>query len=438
MKKVAKVAIIGAGAAGLCALRVFTDSSANSSTSFCVVCYEQGSRVGGTWIYTDQVGQDENGLPVHSSMYENLKTNLPKECMAFPDYPFPELPSFVRHEEVQKYLEDYATHFDVLKYIEFQTIVTLVEPISDDTNQFGTSWKVTTKSVTDSSLENTSVFDAVLICNGHYAVPLFPDIPGLDTFSGEILHSHDYRRPTAFLDKRVLVLGAASSGQDISIEVASVAKQVFLSHNKPLLKSPLPDNLQQRPGIKNINKGRVEFLDGSQEDVDFLLLCTGYHYRYTFLSAACGVEVTENRVTPLYKHLVHTKHPNLAILGICKVVIPFPMFHMQASFCRAVLDGSLILPSEAEINRETEEDYRSRLASGLPHRHAHVLNEDQFSYNDELADMAKVPKLTDHYKQLNQATRNLRQSDLVGYKRLNFVLDKEDDTYKIQNSNFSL
>uniref|UniRef100_A0A8D9C0F0 Uncharacterized protein n=1 Tax=Cacopsylla melanoneura TaxID=428564 RepID=A0A8D9C0F0_9HEMI len=35
--------------------------------------------VGGTWVYTEQTGRDQYGLPVHSSMYKRLKTNLPKE-----------------------------------------------------------------------------------------------------------------------------------------------------------------------------------------------------------------------------------------------------------------------------------------------------------------------------------------------------------------------
>ena len=39
--------------------------------------------------------------------------------MAFPDFPFPDdLPSFIGHEDVQKYLEDYADDFDILKYIQ--------------------------------------------------------------------------------------------------------------------------------------------------------------------------------------------------------------------------------------------------------------------------------------------------------------------------------
>uniref|UniRef100_A0A0B6Y0T3 Flavin-containing monooxygenase n=1 Tax=Arion vulgaris TaxID=1028688 RepID=A0A0B6Y0T3_9EUPU len=431
MKKVITVTIIGAGAAGLCALRQLTHPSASELIHFNVVCFEQAPRVGGTWFYTDQVGKDEHDLPVHSSMYENLRTNLPKECMAYPDYSFPELPSFVGHADVQKYLEDYAAHFDVLKYIKFQTIVTSVKPVCDKTNPFGTSWEVTTKSGTNFSVEKTSTFNAIIVCNGHYSIPMFPDILGLDTFSGEVMHSHDYRRPSVFTGKRVVLLGAASSGQDISLEVSSTAEQVFLSHNKPPIKAPLPDNVQQKPGINRVNKCQVEFLDGSREDVDVLLLCTGYYYNYSFLSPECGIEVKDSRVTPLYKHLIHTKYPNFGIMGVCKVVVPFPMFDVQARFFRSILDGTLILPSEEDMNRDTEEDYRSRLEAGMPHRHAHFLDEKQYSYNDELADMAKTTRLPEHFKQLCRLTRKLRQTNLMGYKKVNFELDEKKDIYKI-------
>lgn len=65
------VAIIGCGAAGLAALRHF---SAEGSAFTCVA-YEQTDSVGGTWVYTDQVGIDKYGLPVHSSMYKSLRYN---------------------------------------------------------------------------------------------------------------------------------------------------------------------------------------------------------------------------------------------------------------------------------------------------------------------------------------------------------------------------
>lgn len=68
------MAIIGCGAAGLAALRHFTaDGSA-----FTCVAYEQTDSVGGTWVYTDQVGMDKYGLPVHSSMYKSLRCAFKK------------------------------------------------------------------------------------------------------------------------------------------------------------------------------------------------------------------------------------------------------------------------------------------------------------------------------------------------------------------------
>ena len=42
-------------------------------------------------------------------MYKNLKTNLPKEVMAFPDFPFlPKEKSFIEHREVLEYLQRHA------------------------------------------------------------------------------------------------------------------------------------------------------------------------------------------------------------------------------------------------------------------------------------------------------------------------------------------
>lgn len=63
-----KVCVIGAGAAGLCAVRHMA-----GNPNFDATIYEQTSEIGGTWVYKEQVGLDENGLPIHSSMYRNLR-----------------------------------------------------------------------------------------------------------------------------------------------------------------------------------------------------------------------------------------------------------------------------------------------------------------------------------------------------------------------------
>ena len=64
-----RVAVVGAGAAGLCAMRHLS----KRQPLFSVKAFEQGRGVGGTWVYTERTGTDQHGLPVHSSMYRNLK-----------------------------------------------------------------------------------------------------------------------------------------------------------------------------------------------------------------------------------------------------------------------------------------------------------------------------------------------------------------------------
>lgn len=62
-----KIAVIGAGSAGLAALRHCT------SDTYEVVCYEKTDQTGGTWVYREETGLDQYGLSIHTSMYKNLR-----------------------------------------------------------------------------------------------------------------------------------------------------------------------------------------------------------------------------------------------------------------------------------------------------------------------------------------------------------------------------
>lgn len=65
-----RVCVIGAGAAGLCALRHLAADPA----TFEPAAFEQTDHLGGTWVYNERVGIDaKNQIPIHSSMYENLR-----------------------------------------------------------------------------------------------------------------------------------------------------------------------------------------------------------------------------------------------------------------------------------------------------------------------------------------------------------------------------
>lgn len=291
-----KIAVIGAGFSGLMAIRHLKEAG------LFVDCYEQSSTLGGTWRYSDRTGLDENGLPVHSSMYKNLSSNVPKELIGFPDLPFWDTEaSFVTHSNVLNYIRRYTKAFDLMQHIKFEHQVIYVKPLT------GNRWSV---EVQDFVKEETRTveYDGVFICNGHYSVPLVPKVKGGEHFKGTVMHSHDYRVPNKFEGQRVLVFGGGPSGVDVALEESTVAKYVALSHHMKLnLEGKCPQNFEEKSDIAQIlEDGSVEFHDGSRKTFDAIIFCTGYHYSYPFLSPKCKIKIKDSHVTPLWMVSTHT------------------------------------------------------------------------------------------------------------------------------------
>ena len=420
MAKNLQVCIIGAGAAGLCAARHL------AQTSFQPVVFEQADSVGGTWIYSEKVGVDANGLPIHSSMYKSLKTNLPKEVMAFPDYPFPSNKgSFLHHTEVSSYLKSYATDFGVNNFIRFNHAVKNVKPCQESKR-----WKVEVEDL-GSGEKNASFFDAIMVCNGHYSDPSIPNLPGLSSFPGEIAHSHDYRTPECFLDKRVAILGAAASGTDIGLEISSKAKHVYLCHNNPVLPSELPKNFEQRKGIVGIEDSRLQLGDDTFIDnVDVILFCTGYNYSFPFLDKSCQPKVENRIVWPLYKHFIHIDHPSMCFIGIPIQICPFPQFDLQVQFFVKSLTGEQPLPNREVMLEDTKLELSSKAAKGIPLRHFHKMGTSQWDYNRSLCKLANLEPLPLAVENLYNAVHERRRHHLTSYKKDVYRLSQSGEAYE--------
>lgn len=260
--------------------------------------FEMSNDVGGVWQYSDTVEDDPMGAPVekrvHSSMYASLRTNLPREVMAYDDLPFTdEFDSrrFVHHSAVQRYLSKYTDTYDLRALISFGRKVTKLEPVrnaKDGEGFQGTAWELEHEAASGGSREGQrELFDVVMVCNGHYSEPWSPALEGADTWPGTTSHSHNYRNAAVFAGKRVVVIGASASGEDISREVAGSAQQVYLSarswqnpdwgapHAPPF--GPQHNILRKTPIRRLLADGGVEFEDGSRlGQVDHLLFCTGY------------------------------------------------------------------------------------------------------------------------------------------------------------------
>lgn len=103
-------AVIGAGPAGIACARELRDEGHS------VTVYEKGSSVGGTWVpenLSSITGSDEK--KIHSSMYDSLRTNLPRETMSYIDFPF--LPDCMGGRSVDSRM--YPSHQEVSLSIPF-------------------------------------------------------------------------------------------------------------------------------------------------------------------------------------------------------------------------------------------------------------------------------------------------------------------------------
>ncbi|XP_068566539.1 flavin-containing monooxygenase 5-like [Cebidichthys violaceus] len=212
---VRRVAVIGAGSSGLTCIKACVDEGLEP------VCFESSDDIGGLWKFK------ESPEPERAGIYRSLVANTSKEMTCFSDFPMPaDYPNYMHNSQLLQYFRLYADHFDLLRYIRFQTTVRSVTQRSDFSESG--QWDIVTKNVDG---EERHVFDAVMVCTGHYTQPVLPlsDFQGYEKFSGRCLHSLEYRDADARRGERVVVVGIGNSGGDIAVEISRSAKKTFLS-----------------------------------------------------------------------------------------------------------------------------------------------------------------------------------------------------------------
>jgi len=209
---------------------------------------------------------------------------------------------------------------------------------------------------------------------------------------------------------------------------------VILSHNKPKLQTVLPDNVSQQTGLLRLTEKTAIFKDGTEEPVNVVMFCTGYRYQFPFLSPECAVSIEDERVTPLYKHIIHVTYPTLSFIGICKTIVPFPQFDMQVRFVIASLDGRCPVPSKQDMAKDIEADFEKRMKEGLPVRHAHTMGSRQWAYNDMLAEMGHFEPIPTAVRNLYDEIHRVRVLDLPGYKKKRYIITGEETWEEIAKS----
>lgn len=406
MANVKSIAVIGAGASGLTAIKQCVENGFN------VTCFERTETFGGLWRYHDE---DIDGV---ASVTKTTIINTSKELSAFSDFPPPDdFPNFMHNRLMWKYFEMYAKKFNLNDYIKYKHEVKSIA-MSSDYEKTGL-WLVTY--VDDQDIEKEQHFDGVMICTGHHATPHEPKFPGQDKFQGTVIHSHSFKNADKYLDQKVVVVGVGNSGLDIATELGRIASQVYLSTrrgtwvaNRTFLKGlpydfcinsrlintiagyfsrpwnylmetvleiyfdheayglkPKHRLCGQHPAIQDelansIMSGRIlvrknikcftekgVIFEGSNEEIacDTVILATGYKIGFPFIDPSI-IDIVENRVE-LYKNVFNPRleHPHtLAFIGLIQPLgAIFPISEMQSRWFAGLMKGQFKLPPKDKM-----------------------------------------------------------------------------------------
>ena len=293
--------------------------------------------------------------------------------MCFAVLPFP--PSTAVYppaKVVEEYLGSFITHFDLSPNIRLNTTVELLD--RDEANAF---WRV---KLTGPGYGGEWLrFDRVVVANGHYRFPRFPNVPGLDKWlaASKATHSVRYRRPVDS-GSTPLVVGGGPSGRDIATEIAGLPSTsvVYFSVTIPPFDQPRNSKIQYRARVAEFlpldgkGKGKVRYEDGNEDEVDSCILATGYNMTYPFLSDSLiqtslpptpippiprdNLYNSTYHVFPLIKHLfpVTNKYPptSLAFPGLPFHVAPFPLVEAQSHAMVKLWTSPELLDVEAEVD----------------------------------------------------------------------------------------
>ncbi|MFE9373824.1 flavin-containing monooxygenase [Streptomyces sp. NPDC006711] len=180
-----RVAVVGSGFGGLgAAVRLRREGI----TDFVVL--ERAGSVGGTW---------------RDNSYPGCACDVPSHLYSFSFAPNPDWPrTFSGQRHIRAYLEHVADTFGLRPHIRLDHEVTMMRW---DAERLW--WEIETAGGA------TLTADVVVSATGPLSDPKVPEIPGLDTFPGEVFHSARWDHDYDLRGKRVAMVGTGASAIQI-------------------------------------------------------------------------------------------------------------------------------------------------------------------------------------------------------------------------------
>lgn len=208
---VRRVAIIGAGFAGLCmAIRL----RQAGITDF--VVFEKADEIGGVWRDNTYPG---SGCDVPSVLYSYSFAQHGRWSRSFP-----------RQEEILAYLHKCAADFDLAGHLRLGTEIAAAR--YDETSAV---WRLRTAAGDEHAAR-------VLVSGvGQLNRPRYPDVSGIRNFGGTAFHSSAWRHDHDLTGRRVAVIGTGPSAVQFVPEIAARADKLYVFQRSANWVVPKPD-----------------------------------------------------------------------------------------------------------------------------------------------------------------------------------------------------
>jgi dimethylaniline monooxygenase (N-oxide forming) len=412
---------VGAGSSGIAACQVL------HARGIPFDCFEKGSEVGGNWRY-----DNDNGM---SSAYQSLFINTSRRMMQYASFPMPDdYPDYPHHTQIARYFDDYVERFGFRDRIRFSTEVARVEPVEagwevtldDGTSrhyaavmvasghhwdpklpdppfpgqqsfqgeQLHSHWYRTPderfqdrnvlvlgigNSATDIAVETSRVSKMTFLAmrRGAHVVPKYIKGKPTDELGSELVS----RLP--FSIQRWMYGRLIRQVQGEMEDYGLPRPDHKLGEAHPTISSDLlprigHGRITPKPNIERIEGRRVLFVDGSAEEIDTIVWCTGYRISFPFLSPEV-LDVKDNRV-PLYRRVVHAGRPGLYFIGLVQPLgAIMPLAEAQAEWIADVLEGAVELPEPEEMRKVIAREDR-RMRSRYVASSRHTIQVDFYPY----------------------------------------------------------
>ena len=420
-----KVCIVGAGSSGLTACQVL------AARGIPFDCFEKGSMIGGNWRY-----ENDNGT---SSAYRSLHINSARKLMSYKAFSMPaDYPDYPSHWQVAKYFDDYAERFGLIEKITFRTEVAAAEPdgggwkvtVEDADGAWRTEryravlvanghhWSPRWP---EPPFPGADDYTGEQMHVHHYREPDVLEgkrvlVLGIGNSAVDVAVESSRIAAKTFLSMRrgAYVLPKFLGGTPIDEAAPAVASYLPIPVQRfffnRLLKTavgemtdyglPKPDHklLEAHPTVSSellprlghgdvtakpnidrfVGARKVRFADGSEEEIDLVIYCTGYKIEFPFLDEKVFA-ARDNRM-PLYNRVASVENPGLYFIGFIQPLGPImPLAEAQAEWIADLLSGRAVLPPTAEM-REEIADYERWLGKRFVASKRHTVEVDFHPY----------------------------------------------------------